>query len=55
LPGVTKMLLNYWWCEGSATSIEDVVFPAVNDYLNWVNGSQGIPSTNGLPAADPGV
>ncbi|HYK02843.1 MAG TPA: vWA domain-containing protein [Thermoanaerobaculia bacterium] len=35
------MLFNYWWCEGSAAAIEDVVYPANNEYISHLRGPDG--------------
>lgn len=33
---VAAMLNDYWWCEGSATAIEDVVYPSANLYFSRI-------------------
>lgn len=43
------MLFNYWWCEGTATAIEDVVFPNANFYLPSVRAPLGYLGRTNVP------
>lgn len=43
----TNLLINVWWMEATATWIEDVIYPAVKDYLNYTGRKYDDANDNG--------
>lgn len=36
--GVSQMIADLWWCEGSATAMEDIAYPSINRYFSRIPG-----------------